>query len=143
MLSSNKSREPAVHICPWFIKIADMVPPTAVSRSQSAKTMFGDLPPNSRLNFLVVELARRIISCPVCVPPVKLTMSTSLSVTKSRAASLSVVATIFTTPAGNSLSRINCARRMTEAHPIEDGLKTMVFPASNAGAIFQAAIIKG
>ena len=143
MLSSSKSREPAVHICPWFIKIADIVPPTAVSKSQSAKTMFGDLPPNSSETFLAVPAAKRMISRPVSVPPVKLIISTRESVTRSRAASLSLVATIFTTPAGNPLSLIICAKRMTDAQPTDDGLKTTVFPASNAGAIFHAAMIKG
>ncbi len=46
------------------------------SRSASAKTMFGLLPPSSRLIFFTLPEASRMISWPVVVSPVKATLPT-------------------------------------------------------------------
>ncbi len=49
MLSCTSSREPAMHVCPVAAKMPEMTPFTALSRSASSNTMFGDLPPSSML----------------------------------------------------------------------------------------------
>ena len=46
------------------------------SRSASAKTMFGLLPPSSRVTFFTLPAASRMISWPVVVSPVKATLPT-------------------------------------------------------------------
>src|SRR5215469_13499339 len=47
MRRSTNSRVPALQICPELANTAMPAPGTAVSRSASAKTMSGDLPPSS------------------------------------------------------------------------------------------------
>ena len=51
----------------------------AFSRSASGKTMFGDLPPSSRVTFLRLEAADALrMARPVTVEPVKATLSMSM-----------------------------------------------------------------
>ena len=50
---------------------------TTVSKSASANTMFGFLPPSSTATRFTVAADARMIAWPVARPPVKLTMSTS------------------------------------------------------------------
>ena len=53
--SCTNSRLPAQQHCPWFRYMPSMAPSTAASRSASAKTMFGLLPPSSKvIRFSVV-----------------------------------------------------------------------------------------
>jgi hypothetical protein len=73
-------REPAEHISPWLKKIAEAAAAAARSRSgQSARMMFGDLPPHSshtRFMFDCPEYCS--ISLPVRVEPVNPMQSTSM-----------------------------------------------------------------
>ena len=53
MLASTSTREVAEQTWPWFQKMPNMIHSTAFSMSLSAKTTKGDLPPSSRLTFLM------------------------------------------------------------------------------------------
>ena len=75
--SATNSREPALQHCPWLKKIAFAAPGIAASRSASAKTMFGDLPPSSSVTFFRLPAAACTISLPTSVEPVNATLSTS------------------------------------------------------------------
>ena len=77
LLSCTKSREPATQHCPWLKKIAFAAPATA-SGEASSKTMFGDLPPSSRLTFFRFPAAAWTISLPTSVEPVKATLLTAM-----------------------------------------------------------------
>ena len=48
----TSSREPAWQLCPEAAKMPETTPFTACSRSASAKTMLGDLPPSSSVTVL-------------------------------------------------------------------------------------------
>ena len=69
-------REPATHACPWLKKIPPNAPLAAASRSASANTMFGLLPPSSSVTRFSPSTAVRMISLPVAVCPVNATLRT-------------------------------------------------------------------
>ena len=73
----SRSREPAEQICPAFSKIAPSTPSTAASRSASASTTTGDLPPSSSITVSTLSAAARITPMPVATEPVKVTCRTS------------------------------------------------------------------
>src|SRR3989338_814396 len=118
-------------------------PPTAASILQSAKTMLGDLPPNSSVNFLMLLAAWVITAFPVSVEPVKDTISTWEWETSSLPAWAREELMIFKTPLGNPAWAMILPKAMTATQAVDDGFKTTVLPASKAGAIFHAAVIKG
>ena len=64
--------------CEQMVKPANIA---ASSMSASSRTMNADLPPSSRNTFFTVSLAAAMMLRPAAVEPVKLTMSTSGSVT--------------------------------------------------------------
>ena len=53
MLAWTSTRDVAEQTWPWFQKMPNMIHSTAFSMSVSAKTTKGDLPPSSRLTFLM------------------------------------------------------------------------------------------
>ena len=75
---------------------------TACSRSASAKTMFGDLPPSSKVTSFSVRAARPAIRLPVSVEPVNAILSTSGWSTSASPARPPKPGTTFTTPGGKS-----------------------------------------
>ncbi|CAM5732230.1 hypothetical protein SALBM311S_01608 [Streptomyces alboniger] len=75
--SSTSSRAPAEQTCPECRKTAVSAMSTAVSKSASAKTMLGFLPPSSSATFFTVPAAAAIRPRPVWSPPVNETRSTS------------------------------------------------------------------
>src|SRR4029450_9935348 len=72
----TKRRVPALQIWPEFWNTAIAAPGTAASRSASAKTMSGDLPPSSIDMRLRLPAAARMIFCPTSVEPVNAILST-------------------------------------------------------------------
>ena len=73
---STSSREPAMHVCPVAANTPATTPLAAASRSASANTTCGDLPPSSRLTRARCPAAARMTAVPVAVEPVKATLST-------------------------------------------------------------------
>ncbi|MDT0608683.1 hypothetical protein RM812_00255 [Streptomyces sp. DSM 40712] len=76
MLSSTNTRDPATQTCPALPRKPAATPRTATSRSASAKTTDGDLPPSSSVMRLSVSVAWRRTSLPVAVDPVKAIFAT-------------------------------------------------------------------
>ena len=74
--SSTTSRAPAEHTWPECRNTAVSAKSSAASRSASANTMLGFLPPSSRATFFTVAAAEAMIRLPVARPPVKETRST-------------------------------------------------------------------
>ena len=66
-----------VHTWPAFKKRAQAAPGTAASRSASAKTMSGSMPPSSRFTRATRAAARAAMRVPTAVEPVKATQATS------------------------------------------------------------------
>ena len=104
MLSSTSSRAPAEQTWPECRKTAVRAKSRATSRSASAKTMLGFLPPSSRATFLTVAAAEAITRRPVTRPPVNETRSTRGSSTSGAAASAPAPRTRLPTPAGSPAS---------------------------------------
>src|ERR1700726_4430240 len=67
---STNTREPHKQIWPWFANDDRTLPAIAASRSASAKTMFGFLPPSSSETFLNNGAHVSATFLPVTVPPV-------------------------------------------------------------------------
>lgn len=67
------SRDPAEQICPAFSQIAPSTLSSAMSRSASASTTTGDLPPSSSTTLVTFTAARCITPMPVATEPVNVT----------------------------------------------------------------------
>src|SRR5438105_12046321 len=118
-------------------------PSMAASKSASAKKMFGDLPPSSKVTSLTVSAAILTICLPTAALPVKATLSTSACVTRGAPADSPKPVTTLTTPGGSPISANQFAISSTVSGVCSAGLSTQVQPAANAGASFQAAISNG
>ena len=70
-------REPAEQTSPVPAKMPISAPSMAASKSASAKTMLGLLPPSSRPTFFTLSAPLRMMFLPTSTEPVKATMSTS------------------------------------------------------------------
>jgi len=134
-------RDPAQQTWPWLNQIASTTPSTAASRSASAKTTKGDLPPSSSVSFLPVPAVALRIVRPTSVEPVKAILSTSAATSAAPVAPSPV--TMLTTPAGRPISAQIPAKARAESGVCSAGFSTTVLPAASAGAIFQASISSG
>src|SRR5882757_5467731 len=74
--------------------------------------------------------------------PVRETLRTRGSVTRDSPMAEPTPVTTLTTP-GGSRSDILVKNSITDRHTISDGLRTTVFPAASAGAIFDAIETNG
>src|ERR1700760_1412932 len=103
-------REPAQQHWPWLKKIPKLTHEMALSMSASSKTMFGDLPPSSRVTFLRLDdaAALRMVR-PTTVEPVKATLSTSMCEESAAPATLPKPEMMLMTPGGKPASLTNCA----------------------------------
>ena len=97
----TKRRVPALQIWPEFWNTAIAAPGTAASRSASAKTMLGDLPPSSIDIRFRLPAAARMIFWPTSVEPVKAILSTPGCAASAAPASPKPVTTL-TTPCGHA-----------------------------------------
>ena len=126
-----------MQVCPVAAKMPATTPLAAASRSASAKTMFGDLPPSSRDTRARWSAAPFITALPVSVPPVKATLSTPGWATSGAPASPPKPVTTLKTPGGKPASSTSAANSSVEAGACSAGLTTMQQPAASAGAAFQ------
>ena len=127
---------------PWLKKIPFAAPGIAASRSASANTTFGDLPPSSSETFLRLPAAALTISLPTSVEPVNATLSTSSCAASAAPASPKPV-TMLTTPSGSPASCSSSPRRSADSGVCSAGLSTTVQPQASAGPSFHAAISSG
>ncbi len=142
--SSTTSRAPAEQTWPECRNTAVSAKSRAASRSASANTMLGFLPPSSRATFFTVAAAAAMIRLPVASPPVNETRST-------RGSSLSG-APGPRAGAEHEVGDARRARRPPRAAPISRiavcgvsslGLSTKVLPAARQGATFHAVCSSG
>ena len=137
------SREAAVQRWPLVPNADQMTESRARSRSASSQTTIGFLPPSSRLTRLRVSAARRLISTPVSVWPVKLMTLTSGWPTIAFPTSPPEPVTTFTTPSGRPPSTRSSTKRTRQAGVSDAGLMTAVLPQMSAGNSFQAGMAIG
>ena len=119
------------------------MPRANASRSASANTMLGLLPPSSRLTFFTVPAAARRISWPVAVSPVNAILPMPGCAAIAAPTTGPGPVTTFRTPGGSPASSAYSARRMAVSGEYEAGLRIAVLPAASAGPTFQLAIITG
>src|SRR5215207_3270809 len=137
------ARAGAEQSCPALPKTAAGASLAAFSRSASAKTTFADLPPSSRVTRFMVPAAPWAILLPTSVDPVKAIFATSGFSTRRCPTLLPGPTTTFTTPSGIPASLAMRSNSTAVRGVSPAGLRTRVFPAASAGAIFQLAIVSG
>ena len=143
MDASTSSRAPAEQTWPECRNTAVSALSTAASRSVSAKTMFGFLPPSSNATRLMVSAPAFMMARPVATPPVKDTRSTRGSLVSSGPTSAPAPVTRLATPAGSPASVSVSISKIAVDGVSSAGLSTKLFPASRAGATFQATWSRG
>src|SRR5262249_38326056 len=109
----------------------------AWSRSASANTRLGFLPPSSRATRLNNGAAARAMSAPVAVPPVNDRVGTRGWATRGTPTLRPSPWTTLKTPGGRPTSWVISARRWAVVGVSSDGLATQVLPVARAGATFQ------
>ena len=143
MDSSTIRRVPAEHTSPESKNPALSALSTAASKSASAKTIFGFLPPSSRATFFTPCAADSAIFLPVSRPPVKEIRSISGWDESTEPTLAPSPITTFATPAGRPReSRTSAINNVVEGVSSE-GLITNELPVASAGAIFHEACNSG
>src|SRR5881394_417877 len=131
------TREPHRQICPWFANDERTLPAIAASRSASAKTMFGFLPPSSSETFLNRGAHASATLQPVTVPPVNEMVLIFGCAVIAAPTFGPVPCTTLRTPFGKPASR-TISQSMNAVIGVNSlGLAMAVLPAAIAGAIFQ------
>ncbi len=105
--------------------------------------MDGDFPPSSRVTFLTVPAASRMISRPTSVEPVKAILPTPGWDASRAPASGPGPGTTFSTPGGRPHSSAIRANSNVDNGVFSSGLTTTLLPAASAGAIFHSASSSG
>ena len=118
-------------------------PATAWSRSASAQTMVGDLPPSSSDTGISLSTAARAMPLPTAVPPVKAMRLTSGWRTSASPTIEPLPGSTLRMPGGTPAASAMRASSMAMRGVISAGLTTMAQPAANAGAIFCASLAMG
>ena len=140
--SWTSNLEPAQQTSPWLNQIESTTPSIALSKSASSKTIKADFPPSSKLIFLSFPAVSFLINLPTSVEPVNAIFEICLFFTINEPVSPSPF-TIFTTPGGICASMQSSAKNIAVRGVVSAGFNTTVFPAANAGAIFQDNISNG
>ncbi len=104
---------------------------TAASRSASAKTTWGDLPPSSNVQPMWLRAAAVWISVPTSGLPVKEMKSTSGWEDSTAPASSPSPVTTFSAPGGKPTSRASSAKRSSERQACSAGLTTQALPQAS------------
>ncbi len=141
--SSTISLAPAEQTWPECRNTAVSAMSRALSRSASAKTMFGFLPPSSSAIFFTVPEAAAMIRLPVARPPVKETRSTLGSSLSGAPAFGPSPTTRFATPSGTPASASSFIRWIAVCGESSLGFRTKVQPAASAGATFHETCSSG
>ncbi len=140
---STRIRERAQQSWPALPNTANGAAVAAASRSASAKTMFADLPPSSRVTRLIVPAAPAAIPRPTSVDPVKAIFATSGCSTRRCPQTDPGPATTLRTPSGMPASTAIRSSSIAVSGVSSAGLRTTVLPAASAGAVFQDVITSG
>ena len=136
-------RLPAVQRSPLSEKTPNSVESIAASRSASANTTAGDLPPSSIERPLSIGAALPKISAPVELSPVNEISGTPGCFTSASPASSPSPLTRLNTPFGSPASSKISAHRLADSGVNSAGLSTTVQPDASAGASFQLSSMNG
>src|ERR1700733_12143774 len=139
MLRSTNKREPAMQDWPVEEKMPNRTPAQAMSRSASANTIVGDLPPSSRDTVINLSAALRANDRPVSVPPVNETFLTVGCVTSRSPTIAPAPGSVENNPLGRPASSTMRASSSETNGLQDDGLSRIALPAANAGATFCAS----
>ena len=140
---STRIRERAQQSWPALPNTAPGAAAAAASRSASANTRLGDLPPSSSVTRLIVLAAPAAIERPTSVDPVKAILATSGCSTRRWPQVRPGPTTTFSTPSGSPAAAAISAKRSAVSGVSSAGLSTTVLPAASAGPSFHAAIVSG
>src|SRR5699024_9458263 len=127
-----------MQICPIFLNDLRTAPFTASFKSASLQTIIGKLPPNSNDTFLRDFAASTATPLPTFVEPVKASFFTSGLFTNSFPITAPGPVTVLITPGEIPVSTIALTNASGERGVSEGNLHTIVQPADNAAATFQA-----
>ncbi len=131
----------AEQIWPLLAKAPPKIPSATTAGSASSRMMAGSLPPSSRVTRFRSGAAAAATFFPVAMDPVKLIFrGTGWLVIQAPRSSPPL--TTFRTPGGRTDRRSSPVLRV-DSGVNGDGFRTMVLPASRAGAIFQKARFTG
>ena len=133
----------AEHTCPEFIATVLTAAATARSRSASAKTTIGDLPPSSNVNGTSRSPAMPARSRPVATDPVNAIRRTRGWATRGVPASGPVPVTTLNSPSGSPASVASLARCRVDVDVNSDGLATTALPTASAGETARHAWFSG
>ena len=111
--------------------------------SASGRTMFGDLPPSSRVIFFSVSAELRMICLPVDVSPVKAILSTSGCSTIACPTEEPGPVMTLRTPGGKPTSEAISPSAIAVSGVWLAGLRRTTLPQASAGATFHAASSSG
>ena len=115
----------------------------AASRSQSAKTISGPLPPSSPVNGTRLRAAETPIARAVSGEPVNEIRRARGSETSAAPISSPMPCTTFSTPGGKPASSARSASSEQASGDHSAGLRITVQPAASAGAVFQVESMNG
>jgi hypothetical protein len=116
---------------------------SAASRSASANTTHGDLPPSSIDRPLRCAAAEPMMLRPVAVSPVKEMTGTSACCTSAAPASSPMPWTMLNTPPGSPASSMISGQRLADSGVHSAGLRTREQPLASAGASFHDSSMNG
>ena len=133
----------AVHFWPVLHIAPETRCASAWSRSASASTIAGFLPPISSWIFAPLSAATFFSSLPTAFEPVNEIATTRGSRTSGSPTSAADPVTRLTTPFGIPASCSTSISRTAQSGVRLAGLSTTVLPKASAGAIFQAGIAIG
>ena len=115
----------------------------AASRSASANTISGPLPPSSAVNGTMFSAAARPMCRAVSGDPVKLIRFTRWSPTSGGPTSSPIPCTRLNTPGGSPASTVRSASSEHDRGDHSAGLRITVLPAARAGASFHVESMNG
>ena len=141
--SCTRKRFAAIHTCPAPRIFATATSRAARSTAASSSTMYGALPPSSRLTRVVCWAAFAASCCPTSVEPVKVSLRRRGSSSRSEITEALAVGSTLSTPSGRPDSRNTTARYSMVSGVFDAGFTIAVQPAANAGASLRAPIASG
>ena len=127
-----------MHDSPLLLKMPYSTPATAWSRSASAHTMVGDLPPSSSDTGMSFSAASLAMPKPTDVPPVNAMRLTNGWRTSASPTTEPLPGSTLMMPGGTPAASAMRASSIAKRGVISAGLNTMAQPAASAGAIFCA-----
>ena len=142
-LRSTRMREAAEQVCPAFWSPAFTRNGSAASRSASANTIWGDLPPSSSVTGTALRAAAACTDAPASNEPVKETWCTPGWPASAAPASAPVPGTTFSAPRGSPARRAISAKASAVSEASSAGFSTQALPMASAAPTERPVICIG